>query len=262
MFYDEVAKWASGLLPFAVVTITRATGSTPREPGAKMIVDSSGLVTGTIGGGNLEQLAIRDAQQCISDGKTRVFNYPLCAKTGQCCGGAVDTFVDVINTGPVLYIFGAGHVGQALARTMSETPFKVQIIDERQEWAGPAVSESALPPSIKRHLAEPLAIIEDLIWDKQRTYAVVMTHSHDLDFSLVSKISQLPAKSIGLIGSQTKWDSFKNRFRQENTDPDQIQRIRCPVGVDIGGKSPQEVAISIAAELIALHHHGRTPGAR
>jgi len=226
-----------------------------------MLVDTSGLIAGTIGGGHLEKLAIRDAKLCLGDRTGRTFSYPLCARTGQCCGGAVETFVDVLNAGPILYIFGAGHVGQALSRVMAETPFLVRLIDEREEWVGASVGVHNIPDPVGRIHAEPLSAVDQLIWDNQRTYAVVMTHSHELDYELIARLMSRPGRYLGLIGSRTKWDSFSNRLRQKaimgtGEELNQIRRVRCPVGVDIGGKTPAEVAISIAAELVALHHKG------
>src|SRR6185312_16048301 len=112
-------------VPLALVTVTQCTGSTPRETGAKMIVRANGAFNGTIGGGHLEEIAIKDALACISANESRTHRYPLGAKTGQCCGGVVELLIEVMNAGPHLYLFGAGHVGQAVCRTMIGTPFTV-----------------------------------------------------------------------------------------------------------------------------------------
>ena len=119
---------------FAIVTITQCKGSSPREVGAKMIVLPSGDFFGTIGGGNLEKIAISDALECLEKSKSKHLPYPLCFRTGQCCGGAVEVFIEIQGMQPRLYIFGAGHVGQAVAQVMVGTGFAIQMIDDRAEW--------------------------------------------------------------------------------------------------------------------------------
>src|SRR5437868_4441021 len=105
----------------AVVTATVCTGSTPCEVGAKMIVEHGGATHGTIGGGHLEKLAIDDANACLASGASKTFRYPLGAKAGQCCGGVVETFVEVVGAAPLLYLFGAGHVGRAVCQVLDGT---------------------------------------------------------------------------------------------------------------------------------------------
>ena len=119
---------------FALVTTTQVGGSTPREIGSKMIVLPDGAFFGTIGGGNLESQIIKAAQKCLNENKSSSLSFSLGAKTGQCCGGVVEIFIDVIQCRPKVFIFGAGHVGQNLANTLVGTPFKVHLIDTREEW--------------------------------------------------------------------------------------------------------------------------------
>src|SRR5579859_7074973 len=131
--------------PAALVTVVRCQGSTPAAPGAKMVVLADGTFVGTVGGGHLEQLVIEDAVTCLAACESKTFRYPLGAAAGQCCGGVVETFVDVLGTGPQLYLFGAGHVAQALCRVLVGTPFVVHAVDERDDWMG------ALPDGVRRH---------------------------------------------------------------------------------------------------------------
>ena len=245
--------------PLALVTVTQCTGSTPRETGAKMIVlgggEPSGTFHGTIGGGHLEELAIKDALQCIVSSESRTIRYPLGAKTGQCCGGVVELLIEVMNTGPHLYLFGAGHVGQALCRTMVGTPFTVHAIDERAEW----VMSERIPAEVIRHHEEWDDFARDAVWDPEKTYVAIMTHRHDLDQDIVEYLCREPADSkrvryAGLIGSLSKWARFRQRLSQKGVTEERLARIKCPIGVDVGGKSPQEVAVSVAAELLKTHY--------
>src|SRR5438309_6624227 len=135
--------------PAALVTVVGCSGSTPCVPGAKMIVTADAFY-GTVGGGHLEQLVLDDARACLREGASRTSRtarYPLGAKAGQCCGGVVDAFFEVVGAAPRLYLFGVGHVGQALCRVLDGTPFEVHAIDERDEWIG----AERLPQSVHRH---------------------------------------------------------------------------------------------------------------
>ena len=243
--------------PAALVTVVRCTGSTPSAPGAKMIVLGDGGFFGTIGGGHLEQLVLGDARACLASGEGKTFRYPLGATAGQCCGGVVEIFVDVLHGGPQLYLFGAGHVAQAVCRVLSGTPFVVHAIDERDEWTG------ALPAEVRRHAVPWDVFAREATWSAERTFVAVMTHRHDVDEAIVADVvgNARPARYVGLIGSTTKWRRFRERLEARGTPASALDRVKCPIGLDVGGKSPAEVAVSVAAELLAVHH-GRAPNGR
>jgi xanthine dehydrogenase accessory factor len=234
--------------PAVLATVVRTSGSTPAAPGAKMVVLADGSFSGTVGGGHLEQLVLDDARKCIAAGESKTFRYPLGATAGQCCGGVVEVFVDALNVGPRLYLFGAGHVAQALCRVLAGTPFVIHAVDEREEWSG------ALPGSVKRHAVPWDAFAADAEWSAERTYVAIMTHRHDVDEAIVGDVVKRPARYLGLIGSETKWRRFRERLEARGIAREALDRVKCPIGLDIGGKSPPEVAVSIAAELLALHH--------
>lgn len=246
----KLAEWSQAETPFAVATVTGHQGSTPAEPGAKLLVRADGTFHGTVGGGHLEQLVLADARACLEKGEARAFRYPLGAKLGQCCGGVVDVFVEPVNHGPRLYLFGAGHVGQALCRTLEDTPFRVHLVDERPEW----LHGERIPASVVRH-EEPWDVFAARAsWDARRTYVAVMTHRHDVDQDIIAFAVEKPARYLGLIGSRTKWARFRQRLEARGLTARQLDRVRCPMGVETGGKSPQEVAVSIAAGLLQVHH--------
>lgn len=236
--------------PVVAVTVTQCTGSTPREPGAKMLVLANGEFFGTIGGGHLEELALADAKKCLEEGVSQSIRYPLGAKTGQCCGGAVELFFESINTGPRLYLFGAGHVGQAVCKTLAGTPFAVHVIDEREEW----INSRELPAGVIRHNCEWDDFVKDAQWSADNTYVAVMTHRHDTDQDIVEALVDRPTKYLGLIGSNSKWERFKQRLTARGMSVERLERVRCPLGLDIGGKAPQEVAISLAAQLLKVYY--------
>jgi xanthine dehydrogenase accessory factor len=238
--------------PAAMVTVVRCSGSTPTAPGARMAVLGDGSIQGTVGGGHLEQLVIADALASIASGEARMLRYPLGATAGQCCGGVVEVFVEALNVGPSLYLFGVGHVGQAVCRALAGTPFVVHAIDERDEWS------SAVPDAVQKHPVAWDEFVADAAWSAERTYVAVMTHRHDLDEAIVADVVQRPTRYVGLIGSETKWRRFRDRLETRGVPVAALDRVHCPIGLDIGGKSPQEVAVSVVAQLLAVHH-GRSP---
>ncbi|AGC44945.1 putative xanthine dehydrogenase accessory factor [Myxococcus stipitatus DSM 14675] len=246
----QLGEWAREDAPFAVATVTACQGSTPAEPGAKVLVRGDGVFHGTVGGGHLEQLVLADARGCLARGESRSFRYPLGAKLGQCCGGVVDVFVEPVNHGPRLYLFGAGHVGQALCRILDGTPFRVHLVDERPEW----LQGERIPDAVTRHEEPWEEFFAHAVWDAQRTYVAVMTHRHDLDQDIIAAAVEKPARYLGLIGSKTKWARFRQRLEARGVPASRIERVQCPMGLELGGKSPQEVAVSIAAGLLQLHH--------
>jgi xanthine dehydrogenase accessory factor len=237
--------------PVAVVTVVGCSNSTPREVGAKMLVDAERFF-GTIGGGRVEEMILADARACLAAGSTRTFRYPLGAKAGQCCGGVMDVLVETLNSGPNLVLFGAGHVGQALCQVLEGTPFTVDLVDERPEW----LHREGLPASVRRHEEAGEDFIATARLDPERTYVAIMTHQHDLDQALVAALLDKPLRYLGLIGSKAKWHRFRSRLEQRGVTAEQLDRVRCPIGLPIGGKSPREVAISVAAELLQQLHRG------
>jgi xanthine dehydrogenase accessory factor len=238
--------------PFVSVTVIQCTGSTPREVGAKMLVLDDGSIEGTIGGGHLEQLAIEDARKCLQAGESKSIRYPLGAKTGQCCGGIVELLFESLNTGPRLFLFGAGHVGQAICRTLEGTPFTVHLIDERAEW----VNMPALPAGTVRHEADWQDFMDQIPWDAERTYVAIMTFRHDMDERILEDIINKKRKTryVGLIGSRSKWERFKQRLTARGISEAELSTVHCPIGLSVGGKAPQEVAISVGAELLKTHY--------
>lgn len=236
--------------PAVLVTLADAGGSTPRDAGAKMVVYGDGDFAGSIGGGRLEQLATEDARRCLVEGKNRVARYPLGAMAGQCCGGVAHVFFEVLNTGPRLYLFGAGHVGQALCRTLEGTPFRVELVDEREEW----ITHERLPESVARHAVEWDEFAREARWDAERVYVAVMTHRHDTDQAILEQVLRRPVRYVGLIGSRGKWARFRQRLSAKGFTEAELARVRCPIGISVGGKAPQEVAVSVAAELLQVHY--------
>lgn len=237
-------------ITFVIVTVISVKGSSPRDEGAKLIVCADGRFFGTIGGGQLEAQVIKDAQACLEEVMNQTKPYPLCFRTGQCCGGAVEVFMEVFGVGPELYLFGAGHVGQAVCQVLAGTPFAVHLIDSRAEW----INHPNIPAQVIRHEESWDSFLEKTRWHADRTYVAVMTHDHALDEEIIARVITKPARYVGLIGSRTKWQRFERLLSQRGLNEDEIGRVFCPLGIPMGGKAPKEVAVSLAAQLLRVFY--------
>ena len=243
---DEAAELRAAGRPFVMATILGARGSSPRERGARMLVTEDNFF-GSIGGGNLEWRAL-EAARTMLDGKSppqRIAAVSLGASLGQCCGGRVILHFELVGSrAPAVALFGAGHVGRELARILARLPCEVLWIDSRPD-SFPPESDA---PGVRRILAEnPADEVCDL---PPGAHVAVMTHSHELDFLICAAIlARGDLASTGVIGSESKGNSFRARLRRRGINPGML---RCPMGGATCGKSPAEVAVAIAAELSAL----------
>lgn len=227
------------------VEVTHTRGSVPREAGAEMLVTQTGT-TGTIGGGQLEYMAIDRARQMLARGELSArMDVPLGPEIGQCCGGRVElqlTLTDLLPRHPDLpqvLIFGAGHVGRALSRALSLLPLRPILVDQRAPEIAQAPGETRLTPLPEAEI-------------RQAPYGssfVILTHDHALDFLLAAEaLRRLDAPYIGMIGSKTKLAQFRRFARAQGLDTD---RLTCPIGAGWSrDKRPEIIAAFTAAEII------------
>lgn len=234
-----------------LVTIIEERGSTPRNAGSKMVV-SAERIFDTIGGGHLEYKAMEIAREMIASGNqhTRLERFSLGASLGQCCGGVnVLLFEPMGQPQAHVAVFGAGHVGRALVPLLASLPCRVRWIDSREQEF-----PAQIPDGVRQIIAEdPLDEIDELPCG---SYCIVMTHNHQLDLELTAAILKRGDFAwFGLIGSKTKRMKFEHRLRDRGFDPALVQRMRCPMGLsEVKGKLPMEIAVSIAAEVIATYN--------
>ena len=249
---EELAELRAAMRPCAMVVVTQSRGSTPREPGARMIVAAEGLVWGTIGGGNLEHLALEHAAELLARSATvsEAVTYPLAEKTGQCCGGEVTVFFETYRWHRrTVAVFGAGHVGQALAKLAPWLGADVRLIDGRQE-------EELVPkPPVDAPFElvcvdAPEAEIDTLPAD---ALVLVMTHSHALDLTIIERaLARAPFPYLGLIGSERKWANFQRRLLAKGVPRERIDSVVCPIGVSVTSKDPSAIALSAATQLVEV----------
>jgi xanthine dehydrogenase accessory factor len=236
----------------ALVTIVSSNGSTPQRVGAKMLVFGDGRIVGTVGGGCYEHDAIGVAKQVLATRKARTVKYDLnddfAEETGLVCGGQMEVFIEPIEASPSVYIFGAGHVGFYLGRLIHEAGFGVHVIDDRAAFA----NAERFPKAVS-------VVVDDIPQWLARTsipptaYVVIVTRGHRNDLDVLREIAPRDLRYIGLIGSRAKVARLYEAVMAEGRiAPEQLERIHAPIGLDIGAVTPQEIAVSIAAELIAV----------
>jgi xanthine dehydrogenase accessory factor len=237
----------------ALVTIVGSTGSTPQRVGAKMLVYADGRTVGTIGGGCYENDAFWKARETIKARRPLNVKYELtddiAEESGLICGGQMEVFIEPVEPSPDVYIFGAGHVGYFLARMAHETGFRVHVIDDREKFAsterfgeGIDVIVDDIPGWLATHTLPPTA------------YAVVVTRGHKHDIDALRALTGSPLRYVGLIGSRAKVKRIFDALREEGASADVLRRVHAPIGLDIGAITPQEIAVSILAELIGVKH--------
>ena len=249
---DKLSELRRDDLSCAMVVVTDMQGSVPRDAGARMIVREGKLEWGTIGGGNLEKLAIEHATAMLEkrESLSESISYPLAEKTGQCCGGNVTLFYETFPWKKrQLCVFGAGHVGQAVGGLASYLGMNITLIDGRRE-------EDIQPriPSERDYellcIDAPEGEIDEIAED---AFLLIMTHSHALDLEvLIAALKRGTFPYIGLIGSDRKWKRFQKALVARGFVQEEIASVSCPVGATRVSKLPSAIAISTAAELLAV----------
>lgn len=235
--------------PCVLLTLLADKGSVPRNCGTKMIVGREQTYL-TIGGGHLEYQCIAMAREMLAQQvvSPRTEHFNLGARLGQCCGGMTTVlFEPLIQPQPQIIVFGAGHVGQALVALLSTLPCHITWVDERPGMF------TIVPKWVKTWQAEdPLDAVNTA---PAQSYFIVMTHHHPRDLELTEVILKRGNyRYLGLIGSHTKRQRFEYRLAGKGITPEQLSTLRCPVGLaDVKGKLPAEIAVAIAAEIIAVY---------
>ena len=234
---------------WALVTVIHSAGSTPRETGSKMVVTKD-TTYDTIGGGQLEFNATQEAKKLIfQNTDSQLFlNYPLAAKTNQCCGGSVAILIESFaGNATQIELYGAGHVAKELIHILARMDVRVDWVDNRAELFPEELPTNVRPivmPDPTRHISKT---------GLQRA-ALIMTHDHALDYRLTQSMLDISDYTfVGLIGSKTKAMRFKKRLKSESFTDEDLTRLKSPVGLlEIPGKKPIEIAISVAGQLVQL----------
>lgn len=235
-----------GREPFAQVTLIETTGSAPQETGARMMVRADGSIEGTVGGGAVEFRLIKEATEALQDGKSRLLHLDLSKDVGMCCGGAVRAFVEPVRLATPLVIFGCGHVCRALAPMVVRLGFALTVVDDRPEWADPLAF-----PEGTEVVCDSLESYCHKVEALERSFILVMTRSHSFDFQVLHHFVDRNPAYLGIMASKSKALRFRTDLEKEaGIAAELLDRVAMPVGLKIGSRTPEEIAVSVAAQLV------------
>ena len=247
VFKELVRRRAQGE-PVALCTVVRTAGSTPRKSAARMLGGAADQV-GTIGGGRVEKEVLDAGRGLLQKGaaEPQLYRYHLTRQLAMCCGGEMEVFVEPMCPSPPLIVCGGGHVAKALLPLARPLGFSPIVVEDLEELGNPQRFPDA------ERLIDSFAVRD---WHgvplDQSSYVVIVTRDHQQDQALVEQLLPLELAYLGLIGSQRKILVFRQRLLNKGYSEERLGRLHAPIGLDIGAQTPAEIAIAIAAELVAV----------
>ncbi len=252
--YEEIVKLRQEGRRGAVATIVSVRGSIPSFKTAKMLVRDDGSISGTIGGGCVEAEVWQAAREVMESEKPRTLTFDLNQDpkfdTGLVCGGTLDIFIEPVLPPEFLYIFGAGHVAINLYKVAKNAGFDVIVADDRDTYAN-----RERFPEAREILAEDFEQAMSRLTPNESSFVVIVTRGHRDDMRVLRWAVQTRARYIGMIGSRRKTIAIFRELQKEGLPAHMFERVHAPVGLDIGAVTPEEIAVAITAELIAVRRH-------
>lgn len=254
--FEEIVRMRRAGQRGALATIVHTNGSIPSYESSRMLVREDGSIAGTVGGGCVEAdvwAAAKDVMQKESPRKM-VFhlNNEASYDNGLICGGTLEIFIEPILPQPMVYVFGGGHVSMAMAKAASAAGFAIGVVDDREAFA----NRERFPMAQEVFTSYEEAF--EKIKPNASTYLVIVTRGHKEDMRVLAWAVRTQARYIGMIGSKRKVLSVYKALEQESYGPDEFERVYAPMGLEIGALSPDEIAISIVAELIAVRRNAES----
>jgi xanthine dehydrogenase accessory factor len=242
--------------PVALATVIRTTGSMPRHAGSKMIIFEEGRIQGTVGGGAMEARVIADGQAALVDGQTRLNTYVLNdLRDGDpgICGGSADIFIEPIRARPLLLVIGGGHVGKALAELGKWAGFRVALSDDRPAFCNPEYA----PGLDAYHVVPPAELLRHVPLGPN-VYVAAVTRGLPVDEKLLPSLLRAdpPPAYLGLIGSRRRWALTIKALESQGFARQELARVHAPIGLELNAETPQEIAISIMAEITMIRRGG------
>jgi len=254
MLYKEIAEIIDQQGTAALCVLVQTKGSTPRLAGSKMLVFPDGRISGTIGGGEMEHRVVQEALDAIQVGKPRLISYKMTdPQDGDpgLCGGQLEVYVEPILPKKAVIVVGAGHVGQAVAKLAKWLGYYLIISDDRPDFAVP----NLVPDADVYHTGSMGELIESQQIHAQSNL-VLTTRGVDLDSAGLPAILATEAAYIGVIGSKRRWETTRKMLLESGIHAEQISRIHSPMGLELHAETPEEIAVSILAEIIMLSKGG------
>lgn len=252
--FEEIARLRKQGRKAALATIINVQGSVPSYETSKLLIRDDGSIVGTVGGGCVEADVWSAAQDVMREEKPRRLHFNLNQNPeydeGLVCGGSLDIFIEPILAIPTLYLFGGGHVSLSISKVASLAGFETVIADDRQAFANP----ERFPEALATH-AGPWEEIFPQLRLNDFSYLVIATRGHKGDLACLRWALTTPARFIGMIGSKRKLIEFSKVLESEGVRADDLERVHSPVGLDIGALTPQEIAVAVVAEMIAVRRN-------
>lgn len=252
--YQALSELEKNNQSAVLCTVTKSEGSTPRHVGSKMLVYLDGKFIGTVGGGELESRVIKAALQTLEDGKSQTLFYTMADPSRGdpgVCGGQVEVFVEPIFPAPTLVVIGAGHVGKAVVHLAKWLGFRVVVSDDRAEFCNPEATPEAdeYYPIEMGKLAEALKITK-------HTYLVVTSRGSVVDSAGLPSLLKSEARYIGVIGSKRRWAVTVKALKEKGINEELINKVHSPMGIELQAETPEEIAVSIMAEVLMVRDKG------
>jgi xanthine dehydrogenase accessory factor len=249
--FEEIVRLRALGQKCALATIVEVRGSIPSFETAKLLVREDGSMVGTIGGGCVEAEVWAAAREVIDTGKPRTMSFNLgqdaAYDNGLICGGQLQVFVECVNPQPAALIFGGGHISKSLAKVLDIAGFAVSVVDNREAFANPERF-----PEARNVYAEEYEEIFPKLNITSSTYIVIVTRGHRDDMRVLRWAITTPARYVAMIGSKRKTIAVIRELEKEGLPAEAFERLYAPMGLEIGAISPEEIAISVAAEMIAV----------
>jgi xanthine dehydrogenase accessory factor len=256
--YSEIVRLREEGRRGALATIINVRGSIPSFETAKMLVRDDGSIAGTIGGGCVEAEVWQAAKEVMNTEKAQTLTFNLNQEpkydTGLVCGGTLEVFIEPVMPSAQLYIFGAGHVSQSLYKVSRIAGFDVTVIDDRETYAN-----RERFPEAKDIYADDYDRVLTQLAPRDSAFMVIVTRGHADDMRILRWAVNTECRYIGMIGSERKFIKICKEFEQEGIAPEKLERVFSPVGLDIGAITPEEIAVAVTAEMIAIRRNSSTP---
>ncbi len=253
--YEEVLRLKRLGRSSAIATIVECKGSSPQKQGAKMLVRDDGSLLGTLGGGCLEADVRQAALMAMKDGTPLTLPFELTEREGGLvCGGTVLVYIEPVLLEPHLIVLGAGHVGKALTKLARFTGFRVTVVDDRQEYA----NRENIPDATDLYVQDFEKAFDGMDIGKH-SFIVVATRGHNHDLVAVKAALRTPAEYVGLLGSRRKKGLLFKALQEAGFGQEDIGRVVIPVGMDIGSTTPEEISVSIMAQIIERRKKNAAP---
>lgn len=252
--YSAILNLEKDHLAGALCTIIDTQGSTPRHEGSKMLVREDGSFIGSVGGGEVENRVRKEALESLMDGKIRLLKYSMvdpAAGDPGVCGGTLEVYVEPILPKPLLVVIGGGHVGKALVILGKFLDFRVAVSDDRPEFCTPEAS-----PGADEFYCIPMAQLPEKLKITPHTYLVLTTRGSNVDIEGMKPLLASPAKYIGVIGSKRRWITTRKALIAQGIPESRLDEVHSPIGLELKAETPEEIAVSIMAEIIMVRNGG------